>query len=55
MNIVVCDKRSYVAAVKAIYVFNDLSNKYKTLSINKNSIKIKLKNFMRSNYDVTNY
>ena len=52
MNKVVSDKRSYVAAIHA---FNDLPNEYKTLTSNKNNIKIKLKNYMRSNYDVTNY
>ena len=46
------DKRNYMATIHA---FNDLPSEYKTLSSNKNSINIKLKNFMRSNYDVSNY
>ena len=52
MNKAVSDKRSYVAAIHA---FNDLPNEYKTLTSNKNNIKIKFKNYMRSNYNVTNY
>ena len=52
MNKAVSNKRNYVAAIHA---FNDLPNEYKTLTSNKNNIKIKLKNCMRSNYDVTNY
>ena len=52
MNKAVSGKRSYVAAIHA---FNDLPNEYKTLTSNKNSIKIKLKNYMTCNYDVTNY
>ena len=52
MNKAVSDKRSYVAAIHA---FNDLPNEYRTVTSNKNSIKIKLRNYMRSNYDGTKY